>query len=85
MRREEHVVEAVSAKDDLIASGELIDAVEDLIPGVLGHETDERVQTDHRLFIEMVENGRYEDIDMVTLTPYWMNILSWFKESTYRH
>ena len=41
MRREEHVVEAVSAKDDFLASGELIDAVEDLIPSVVGHETDE--------------------------------------------
>jgi hypothetical protein len=66
----------VSAKDDLIATGELIDAVEYLIPGILGHETDERVQTDNRLFIEMVEDGRCEDIDVVTLTPYWMNVLS---------
>jgi len=36
----------VSAKDDLVASSELVDAVEDLIPRVLGHEADERVQTD---------------------------------------
>jgi hypothetical protein len=41
MRREEHVVEAVSAKNDLIASGELVNPMKDLIPGVLGHETDE--------------------------------------------
>jgi len=73
------------AKDDLIASSELIDSMENLIPAVLGHETDERVQTDNRLLIEMVENGRCEDIDMVTLTPYWMTVLSWFKKSTYRH
>jgi hypothetical protein len=76
MRREKHVVEAVPAKDDLIATGELIDAVKYLIPGVLGHETDERVQTDNRLFIEMVENGRCETIDMVAPTPYWMNVLT---------
>ncbi|MEO6308085.1 MAG: hypothetical protein ABIP43_09365 [Nitrospiraceae bacterium] len=85
MRREEHVLEAVSAKNDLIASGKLVDTVEDLIPGVLGHETDERIKTDYRLLIEMVENGRCEGIDMVTLTPYWINILSWFKQRTYRH
>jgi hypothetical protein len=41
MDREEHVGQAVSAKDDLMASGELVNPVEDLIPGVLGHETDE--------------------------------------------
>jgi energy-converting hydrogenase A subunit M len=76
MRREEHVVEAMSAKNDLIATGELIDTLEDLIPGVLGHKTDERVQTDNRLLIEMVENIRSEDIDMVTPTPYWMNVRS---------
>jgi hypothetical protein len=70
MRREKHVVEVVPAKDDLIATGELIDAVEYLIPSVLGHETDERVKTDDRLFIEMVENGRCETIDMVAPTPY---------------
>jgi len=52
----------VSAKDDLVASGELVDAVEDLIPGVLRHETDERIQTDDRLLIEMVENGCRESI-----------------------
>jgi hypothetical protein len=76
MRREEHILEAVSAKNDRIASSELVDTVEDLIPGVLGHETDERVQTNHRLLIEMVENGRCESIDMVMLTPYWINILN---------
>jgi hypothetical protein len=76
MRRKEHVVEAVSAKNDFVASGELVNSMEDLVPRVLGHETDERVQTDNRLLIEMVENGRCEDIDMATLTPYWMNVLS---------
>jgi len=58
----ERVVESVSAKDELVASGELVDAVEDLIPGVLRHETDERIQTDDRLLIEMVENGCRESI-----------------------
>ena len=76
MRREKHVGKAVSAKNDLVAAGELVNPMEDLIPGVLGHEADERVQTDHRLLIEMVENGRCEGIDMVTLTPYWINILN---------
>jgi hypothetical protein len=41
--RKEHVLKSVSAKDDLVASSELVDAVEDLIPRVLGHEVDERV------------------------------------------
>jgi len=40
MGGKERVVESVSAKDDLVASGELIDGVEDLIPCVLGHEAD---------------------------------------------
>ena len=62
MGREEHVRKSVSAKDDLVASGELVDAVEDLIPGVLRHEADERIQTDDGLLIEMVENGCRENI-----------------------
>jgi hypothetical protein len=41
MGGKERVVESVSAKDNLVASGELVDGVEDLIPGVLGHEADE--------------------------------------------
>jgi hypothetical protein len=76
MGGKERVVESVSAKDNLVASGELVDAVEDLIPRVLGHEADERVQTDDRLFIEMVENGFREDIGMRTLLSRMMNILS---------
>jgi hypothetical protein len=50
--------------------------VEDLIPRVLGHEVDERVQTDDRLLIEMVENGRRERIGMMTRTLFRMNVLS---------
>jgi hypothetical protein len=72
--REEHVFKSVSAKDDLVASGELVDAVEDLIPGVLGHEADKRVQTDNGLLIEMVENGFREGIGMRTLLSKMMNI-----------
>ena len=64
---EEHVLKSVSAKDDLVASGELVDAVEDLIPGVLRHEADERIQTDDGLLIEMVENGCRDCIGMGTL------------------
>jgi hypothetical protein len=75
MDREEHVVESMPTENDLVAAGELVNPMEDLVPRVLGHETDERVQTDNRLLIEMVENGRCEGIDMVTLTPYWMNVL----------
>jgi hypothetical protein len=40
MGGKERVVESVSAKDDLVASGELVDGVEDLIPCVLRHEAD---------------------------------------------
>ena len=40
MARKEHVLKSMSAKDDLAASGELVDGVEDLIPGVLRHEAD---------------------------------------------
>jgi hypothetical protein len=40
MGGKERVVESVSAKDNLVASGELVDGVEDLIPCVLGHEAD---------------------------------------------
>jgi hypothetical protein len=58
----------VSAKDDLVASDELVDDVEDLVPGVLRHETTERIQTDDGLLIEMVENGYRKGIDMRTLS-----------------
>ena len=74
MGREEHVLKSVSAEDELIASGELVDAVENLIPGVLRHETDERIQTDDRLLIEMVKNGYRESIAMGRLPLYKMNI-----------
>jgi hypothetical protein len=67
MGGEEHVLISVSAKDNLVASGESVDAVEDLIPGVLRHETDERIQTNDGLLIEMVENGCHESIAMGTL------------------
>ena len=67
-------IKSVSAKDDLVASGELVDDVEGLIPGVLGHEADKRVQTDDGLLIEMVENGCRDSIGMRTLPSYRMNI-----------
>ena len=74
MGGEKHVLKSVSAKDDLVASNELVDGVEDLIPGVLGHEADERIQTDDGLLIEVVENGCRESIAMETLPLYRMNI-----------
>ena len=74
MARKQHVLESVSAEDEPVASGELVDTVENLIPGVLRHEADERIQTDDRLLIEMVENGCREDIAMGTLPLYRMNI-----------
>jgi len=76
MGGKERVVESVSAKDDLVASGELVDAVEDLIPGVLRHEADERIQTDDGLLIKMVENGCREGVGMRTLLSYMVNIRS---------
>ena len=74
MGGEEYVLESVSAVDEPVASGELVDTVENLIPGVLRHEADERIQTDDRLLIEMVENGCHESIAMGTLPLYRMNI-----------
>jgi hypothetical protein len=68
MDGEKRVVKSVSAKDDLVASDELVDGMEDLIPSVLGHEVDERIQTDDGLLIEMVENGCRESIGIWTLT-----------------
>ena len=67
MGREKRVLKSVPAKDNLVASGELVDAVEDLIPCVLRHEADERIQTDDGLLIEMVENGCRDCIGMGTL------------------
>jgi hypothetical protein len=52
----------VSAKNDLVASSELVDGMEDLIPRVLRHKADERIQADNGLLIEMVENGCPEGI-----------------------
>jgi len=68
MGRKEHVRKSVPAKDDLVASGELVDDVEDLVPGVLRHETTERIQTDDGLLIEMVENDCRENIAIRMLT-----------------
>jgi len=65
----------VSAKDDLVASSELVDTVEDLIPRVLGHEANEQVQTDDGLLIEMVENGRCKGIGIIALISFRMNVL----------
>ena len=72
--REEHVLESVSTKNDLITSGELIDGLKNLIPRVLRHEADKRVQTDDGLLVEMVENGSCGGIDLVMLISHGMNI-----------
>ena len=74
VRGKKYVRKSVSAKDDLLASGKLVDAVEDLIPGVLRHQADERIQTDDGLLIEMVENGSCESIGMRRHSLYKMNI-----------
>jgi hypothetical protein len=58
----EHIFKSMSAKDDLAASGKLINVVEDLVPAILRHEIDERVQTNNGLLFEMVENNRCEKI-----------------------
>jgi hypothetical protein len=76
LARKEHVLKSVSTKDDLVTSCELVHTVEDLIPRVLGHEVDERVQTDDRLLIEMVENGRRKGIGTMVLASFRMNVLS---------
>ena len=65
--------------------GKLIDTVEDLIPRVLGHETDERVQTDDRLLIEMAENRCRKSIRIWLPSQQRMNVLVCFKQRTYRH
>jgi hypothetical protein len=59
-----------------MASSKLIDGVENLIPRVLRHETNKRVQTDDRLLIEMVQNGRREVIGMMTVIWCRMNVRS---------
>lgn len=65
MGREEGVLKSMSAQDDLVVSGELVDAVEDLIPGVLRHQAHECVQTDDSLFVKMVENGGRQSIGIM--------------------
>ena len=64
MRGEEHVLKPVSAKDDHLVAGQLVDTVEDLIPSVLRHQAHECIKADNGLLIEMVENGHGEKIDM---------------------
>jgi hypothetical protein len=64
MRGEEHVLESMATEDDLLITGKLVNAVEDLIPRVLWHQADECIQADDGLFIEMIENGASECIDM---------------------
>jgi hypothetical protein len=55
----------MSAKDDLVTTGELVDTVKDLIPGILRHQAHERIQTDDGLFSKMVENGGGESIGII--------------------
>jgi hypothetical protein len=76
MDREKHILKSVFAENDLVATSELVDGVKDLIPRVVRHETNERVQTDDGLFIEMVENGRCEGISNMMPSFYRINILS---------
>lgn len=73
------------AKDNRMTSGKLIDAMEDLIPRVLGHETDERVQTDDRLLIEMAENRCRKGIRIWMPSQQRMNVWVCFKQRTGRH
>ena len=61
----EGILKSMSAKDDLLASGELVHAVEDLIPGVLRRQADERIQADDGLLTEMVKNGCRKSIDII--------------------
>jgi len=63
--REEGVLKSMSSQDDLVTSGELVDAVKDLIPGVLRHQAHECIQTDDSLFIKMVEYGGRQSIGIM--------------------
>ena len=83
--REEHVVESVSAKHDLIGSGELVDGLKNLIPRVLGNEADERVQANNCLLIEVVKNGRRNGIGMMPFASYRMSLRNRFKKWIDRH
>lgn len=76
LSRKEHVLKSMPAKDDLTASSKLVDMVEDLIPGIFGHEADEQVQTHDGLLIEMVENGCRQGVGIMALTSFSMNVLS---------
>ena len=68
----EGVLKSMSAKDDLVASGELVDAVEDLIPGVLRHQAYECVQTDDGLIVEMVKNSSRDSISTIRRLDSWI-------------
>jgi hypothetical protein len=57
----------------------LVYAVEDLVPGVLMHETDERIQTDDGLLTEVIKDSCFENIGIRMLTQQSLNVLSWFK------
>lgn len=85
MRREEHVLMPVPAKHDFVTSGQSIDAVEDLIPGILRDQADERIQADDGLLIEMIENNRGEKIDMKRPPLLRMNNWIRFQKRTHRH
>jgi len=85
MRREEHVCKPVAAEDDFVTAGQSIDTVEDLIPGVLRDQADERIQADDGLLIEVIENNRGEKIDMKRPPLLRMNIWIRFQKRTHRH
>lgn len=70
---EEGVAESVPPEDNLVASGQLIDAVEYLIPAVFRHQADERIQPDDSLLVEVVKNAGRDGIDFCTFPSYRMN------------
>ena len=85
MRGEEQVFKSVSSQNNPLKSGELVDAVEDLIPRVLRHQADECIQADDCLFIEMIENGASEGIDMGVFPLQRLNVRIRSKKRTHRH
>jgi len=69
MRREEHVLMPVPAKHDFVTSGKTVDTMQNLIPGVLRHQGDERIQANDCLFVQVIENAGCQRIVLGTL-PY---------------
>jgi hypothetical protein len=52
----------MAAQHNAPVTGELVDGMKYLIPAVVGQRLDQRIQADHGLFLEAVENESFQPL-----------------------